>query len=74
MVSYAATCACVDTTPYALARDCESDDQRKYISDVDRLLAIASDENRTIVTRDRDLATRADESILPDSSDTEAQL
>lgn len=40
----------------------------------DALLALARDEVRTLVTRDVELAARADESILLESRDVEAQL
>ncbi|WP_254764331.1 Mut7-C RNAse domain-containing protein [Natrinema marinum] len=40
----------------------------------DDALAIARDEGRAIVTRDRPLASRADESILLESREVEAQL
>ncbi|MDF9746892.1 Mut7-C RNAse domain-containing protein [Natrinema salsiterrestre] len=56
---------CNHDTVYAGDRGLEADDD---------LLAVARDERRTIVTRDVDLASRADEPILLESRDVEAQL
>ncbi len=56
---------CGYDTVYAGDRDLEADD---------RLLAAARREGRTIITRDVELAARADESILLDSRDVETQL
>jgi uncharacterized protein with PIN domain len=50
---------------YALDRDVEADD---------RILAIAHGEGRTLVTRDRSLAGRADESVLLTAREIDAQL
>ncbi|WP_121822192.1 Mut7-C RNAse domain-containing protein [Halostella salina] len=50
---------------YALDRGVEDDDA---------LLRIASDEDRTLVTRDRSLAGRADDAISLGSTDTDEQL
>ncbi|WP_226041957.1 Mut7-C RNAse domain-containing protein [Natrinema sp. DC36] len=56
---------CNHDTAYAGDRGLEADDA---------LLAAARDEKRTVVTRDVELAGRADESILLESRDVEAQL
>lgn len=56
---------CGHDTVYALDRGVESDD---------RLLAIAHGEERTLVTRDIQLAERADRAILLDATATETQL
>lgn len=56
---------CGHDTVYALDRGIEADD---------RLLAIAREEDRTLITRDRRLATRADTAILLETTDTESQL
>jgi hypothetical protein len=56
---------CNHDTAYAGDRGLEADDA---------LLAVARDEERTVVTRDVELAGRADESILLESRDVEAQL
>ncbi|WP_256463853.1 Mut7-C RNAse domain-containing protein [Halorientalis litorea] len=50
---------------YALDRDAEDDD---------RLLAIARDEDRTVLTRDRDVARRADDAVLLTTRDVTDQL
>ena len=50
---------------YALDRDAEADD---------RVLAIAHEEGRTLVTRDRGLAARADESVLLTGKGIDDQL
>lgn len=50
---------------YALDRDVEADD---------RLLSIARDEDRTLLTRDRELAARAPDSVVVTSTAIEAQL
>jgi uncharacterized protein with PIN domain len=50
---------------YALDRGVEADD---------RLLAVARDEDRTLVTRDRDLAARAPDSVLLESKPVAGQL
>lgn len=56
---------CGHDTVYAGDRDLEADDA---------LLAVARDDERTIVTRDVQLASRAEASILLESRDVEAQL
>ncbi|UPM42412.1 Mut7-C RNAse domain-containing protein [Halocatena salina] len=56
---------CGHDTSYALDYDVEADD---------RLIAIARTEDRTLITRDRQLATRTDTAILLESTDTEEQL
>lgn len=56
---------CGHDTAYAGDRGLEADDA---------LLAIAADEDRTLVTRDVQLASRTEESILLESRDVEAQL
>ena len=56
---------CGYDTVYAGDRDLDADDA---------VLAVAADENRTIVTRDVELAGRADESILLESRDVQRQL
>ncbi|AGB31876.1 hypothetical protein C488_06645 [Natrinema pellirubrum DSM 15624] len=56
---------CNHDTAYAGDRGLEADDD---------LLAVARDEDRTVVTRGVALAARADESILLESRDVEAQL
>ncbi|QLG48158.1 Mut7-C RNAse domain-containing protein [Natrinema halophilum] len=56
---------CNHDTVFAGDRGLEADDDA---------LAVAHDTNRTIVTRDRSLANRADESVLLESRDVEDQL
>ncbi|WP_255190753.1 Mut7-C RNAse domain-containing protein [Natronobeatus ordinarius] len=56
---------CGHDAVYAADRDLEDDDE---------LLAVATAEGRTILTRDVQLATRAEESILLESRDVEDQL
>ncbi|WP_293032359.1 Mut7-C RNAse domain-containing protein [Natronococcus sp.] len=56
---------CGHDTAYAGDRGIEADDA---------LLALAEDEGRTLITRDVQLASRAEESILLESRDVEAQL
>ena len=56
---------CNHDTVYAGDRGLEADDDA---------LAVARDENRTVVTRDTALASRADESVLLESREVEAQL
>ncbi|MFC7215640.1 Mut7-C RNAse domain-containing protein [Saliphagus sp. GCM10025334] len=56
---------CGHDTVYAGDRDLEADD---------RLLDVAADEGRTIVTRDVDLAARGERAILLESRDTHGQL
>lgn len=56
---------CGHDTVYAGDRDLEADDE---------LLAVARDEERTIVTRDVQLSSRAERSILLESRDVEDQL
>ncbi|TYL39250.1 hypothetical protein CV102_08170 [Natronococcus pandeyae] len=56
---------CGYDTVYAGDRDLETDDE---------LLAVARDDGRTIVTRDVQLASRAEASILLESRDVEDQL
>ncbi|WP_306052246.1 Mut7-C RNAse domain-containing protein [Natronococcus wangiae] len=56
---------CGHDAAYAGDRDLEADDE---------LLAVARDDERTIVTRDVQLASRAEASILLESRDVEAQL
>ncbi|WP_435345447.1 Mut7-C RNAse domain-containing protein [Haloarchaeobius sp. HRN-SO-5] len=56
---------CGYDTVYALDRDAEADD---------RLLALAAEEGRTVVTRDEHLAARADDAILLRTRGTEPQL
>ncbi|WP_408958522.1 Mut7-C RNAse domain-containing protein [Natrinema sp. 74] len=63
LVSYLRMCN--HNTVYAGDRDLEEDDDA---------LAVAGDEGRTIVTRDTALADRADEAILLESREVEAQL
>ncbi|OLZ40748.1 hypothetical protein A6E15_06980 [Natrinema saccharevitans] len=56
---------CNHDTVYAGDRGLEADDD---------LLAVASEEDRTVVTRDVDVAARADESVILEARDVEAQL
>ncbi|WP_226006826.1 Mut7-C RNAse domain-containing protein [Natrinema salinisoli] len=63
LVSYLRMCN--HDTVYAGDRGLEADDD---------LLAAARAEHRAVVTRDVELASRADESILLESRDVEAQL
>lgn len=63
VVSYLRMCG--HDAVYAGDRDLEADDE---------LLATATAEGRTILTRDVQLATRAGEAILLESRDVEAQL
>lgn len=56
---------CGHDTAYALDRDVEADD---------RLLELAGEENRILVTRDRDLAKRADGAVLVTARDPVDQL
>ena len=63
LVSYLRMCD--HDTVYAGDRGLEADDA---------ILALADDEGRTLVTRDVALSNRADESILLESRDVEAQL
>lgn len=56
---------CGHDAAYALDRGVESDD---------RLLALAREEDRLLVTRDVDLAGRADDAVLLDAKDVESQL
>lgn len=56
---------CGHDTAYALDRGVEADD---------RVLAIAREEGRTLVTRDRDLGQRAPTSVVLDSRAVEDQL
>lgn len=56
---------CGHDTLYAGDRDLEADD---------RLLDVATDEDRTIVTRDVNLAGRSERAILLESRDTDEQL
>ncbi len=56
---------CGHDAAYALDRDVEADD---------RLLSVARGEDRTLVTRDRALAARADASILLTERSVEGQL
>ncbi|WP_435363198.1 Mut7-C RNAse domain-containing protein [Haloarchaeobius sp. DYHT-AS-18] len=56
---------CGHDTVYALDRDGEDDD---------RLLAIAADERRKLVTRDVHLSNRADDAVLLRQRETEDQL
>lgn len=56
---------CGHDAAYALERDTEADDA---------LLALATEEDRTLVTRDAHLAARAEDSILLHERDTEPQL
>lgn len=56
---------CGHDTVYAGDRNLEADDA---------LLAVAEDEDRTLLTRDVQLATRADDAILLESREVEAQL
>ncbi|MCU4973091.1 Mut7-C RNAse domain-containing protein [Halobacteria archaeon AArc-m2/3/4] len=63
LVSYLRMCGY--DTAYAGDRDLEADDE---------VLVAARSEERTIVTRDVDLAARAESAILLESRETEAQL
>ncbi|MFC3478463.1 Mut7-C RNAse domain-containing protein [Halobacterium litoreum] len=56
---------CGHDTAYALDRGVEADDE---------LLALAESEGRVVVTRDRQLAERAPDSILVESKDVDEQL
>ncbi len=56
---------CGHDAAYALDRDVEADD---------RLLALAGDECRTLVTRDHELAERASDTMLLTERDTTGQL
>ncbi len=56
---------CGHDTVYALDRGVEDDD---------RVLALAREEDRTLVTRDRELGRRAPAAVVLDSRDVEAQL
>ncbi|PSQ58233.1 hypothetical protein BRD18_06215 [Halobacteriales archaeon SW_7_71_33] len=56
---------CGHDTAYALDRGVEADE---------RLLALARDEGRTLVTRDRDLAGRAPDAVPLESRDVDEQL
>ncbi|AGN02710.1 hypothetical protein L593_13855 [Salinarchaeum sp. Harcht-Bsk1] len=56
---------CGHDTVYALDRGIETDEE---------ILALAHDEGRTIVSRDRDLVVRADDAILLESTDATEQL
>ncbi|RRJ28874.1 Mut7-C RNAse domain-containing protein [Halocatena pleomorpha] len=56
---------CGYDTVYALDRGIEADD---------RLLAVVQTEDRTLITRDRQLATRANTAILLTSTNTKEQL
>lgn len=56
---------CGHDTAYALDQRVEADD---------RLLAIAREEDRTLITRDRQLAARTDTAILLKQTDTVSQL
>ena len=56
---------CGHDTAYALDRDVEADD---------RLLALARSEDRRLVTRDRDLAGRAEDALLLTATDVREQL
>lgn len=56
---------CGYDTIYALDRDVEADDA---------LLELAREEQRTLVTRDRQLATRASDAIYLETTSTEGQL
>lgn len=56
---------CNHDTVFALDRDIETDR---------RLLAVASAEDRTIITRDRDLARQARDAVFLERADTDAQL
>ncbi|WP_265108036.1 Mut7-C RNAse domain-containing protein [Halosolutus halophilus] len=56
---------CGYDTVYAGDRGLEEDDE---------VLALARDEDRTLITRDVDLAARADESLLLESREVDAQL
>jgi hypothetical protein len=56
---------CGHDAAYALDRGVEADDE---------LLAWARDEGRVLVTRDRDLAARAERSVLVESRDTREGL
>lgn len=56
---------CGHDTAYALDRAVEDDD---------RLLAIAHEEDRTLITRDQQLAARTDAAVLLKSTNTESQL
>ncbi|WP_136687623.1 Mut7-C RNAse domain-containing protein [Halorhabdus amylolytica] len=56
---------CGDDAAYALDRGVEADD---------RLLVIASEEGRTVLTRDRSLAASAPDSLLIESHDVREQL
>lgn len=56
---------CDHDTVYAGDRGLEADD---------RLLEIAREENRTLVTRDVHLSNRADDAVLLESREAEAQL
>lgn len=56
---------CGHDAAYCLDRDVEADDE---------LIALAGEADRVLVTRDRQLAARAPESILVESKDTDEQL
>lgn len=56
---------CGHDVAYALDRGVESDD---------RLLTLAGEEDRLLVTRDVDLASRADDAVLLDGKNVESQL
>jgi uncharacterized protein with PIN domain len=56
---------CGHDAAYALDRGVEADDE---------LLALARAEDRRLVTRDRDLAARADDALLLTERETEGQL
>lgn len=56
---------CGHDTLYALDRGVEADD---------RLLEIANEEDRTLITRDEQLTARTDDGIFLDATDTESQL
>lgn len=56
---------CGHDAAYCLDRDVEADDE---------LLALATEEDRVLVTRDRQLAARAPEALLVESKDTDEQL
>lgn len=56
---------CGHDTVYALDRDLEADDE---------VLELSRSDDRTLVTRDRDLSRRADRSILLESTDPVEQL
>lgn len=56
---------CNHDTTYALDRGIEADEQ---------LCTLASNEDRTLITRDRTLGQQVDDSIVLDSTDTDDQL